>query len=181
MNENEIKILLDLKQQLEISMEQKGELIQALQKELDVYRESLQKINSIISKNSFISAESLLDAESFIKKNAEKPIENLNFTRKIFSDTKKLLATLQYENKQINVRFNDPIELKFTQEKYIEGFVQPVLVKLKLIESKLKPTLNKVSAGGEEYIELISLENVEKLESFELIVESVEKILKKTI
>jgi hypothetical protein len=159
-------------------MEQKAGLIQALQKEIDACRDSLQKINSIISKNSFISAESLLDAETFLKKNAEKPMENLNFTRKIFSDTKKLLATLQYENKQINVRFIDPIELKFTQEKYIEGFVQPVLVKLKSVELKLKPSLNKVKVGGEEFIELISLENVEKLESFELIVDSIEKILK---
>lgn len=181
MNENEIKILLDLKQLLEVSMEQKAEQIKALQKEIDTCNDSLQKINSIISKNSFITAESLLDAETFLKNNAEKPIENLNFSRKIFSNSKKLLATLQYENNQIIVRFIEPLDLKFTQEKYIERFVQPVLVKLKAIEPKLKPSLNKVSAAGEEYIELITLENVEKFESFELIAESVEAILKKRI
>ena len=178
LKENEIKIQLALIEDLKKIIEQKKTQIDVLNEEIDLLTKNCDKLNILVSSGSFKTAASLLDAETAALKS--KPnFKNLEYTKKIFSKSKELLSVLQFENNTISIRFPNPEIVRITEEKYIEEFVKPTLMKLKMTEEELTTQLTRKKYNNHEIIETISLQNVKSYESFEFITKAVETLTNK--
>ena len=178
MQENEIKKLLDLIEDLKKIIEQKKDQIDVLNEEIDLLSKNSDNLNILISTGSFKTAASLIDAETAAFKS--KPnFNNLEYSKKIFSKSKELLSVLQFQNNTISIRFPSPEIVRITEEKYIEEFVKPTLINLKKTEVELTTQLTRKKYYNHEFIETISLENVQNYESFEYITKAVEILTNK--
>ncbi len=182
MQEQEIKNLLKIKQELVDIEGQKIEQIKALEAEINSIHSMLDEISQLISTRSFTTAENMLpqsmDLEDAARKNPQYS-DNLQYTQKIFSeDRNHLLVVLKFQENHIEIRFSNPGLTKITQARYIESFVKPSLVSLKKVEKNLTSSLSKSFYGENKYIDRINLENVDNFESFEFIVEKMEDFIK---
>ena len=178
LQENEIKKLLDLIEDLKKIIEQKKAQINVLNEEIDLLSKNSDKLNLLISTGSFKTAASLFDAETAALK-PKSSFNNLDYTKKIFSKSEELLSVIKFENDTISIRFPSPEIVKITEEKYIEEFVKPTLMKLKKTEEGLTTHLTRKKYEDHEIIEIISLQNVKSYESFEFITKAVEKLTNK--
>ena len=178
MQENEIKKLLDLIEDLKKIIEQKKAQIDVLNDEIDLLSKNSDKLNILISSGSFKTADSLIDAETAAFK-SNSNFNNLEYTKKIFSKSEVLLAVLRFENNTISIRFPHPEIVKITEEKYINKFVKNTLIPLKKTEEELTTLLTRKEINNYEYIETISLQNLKFYESFELITKAVEILTNK--
>ena len=178
MDENEIKKLLALIEDLNKIIEQKKDQINVLNEEIDLLSKNRDKLNILISTGSFKTAASLIDAETAAFK-SKSSFNNLDYTKKIFSESKELLSVLKFENDTISIRFPSPEIVKITEEIYINEFVKPVLIPLKKTEEELTTHLTRKKYDNHEIIEIISLQNVKSYESFEFITKAVEKLTNK--
>ncbi|MHA1721181.1 MAG: hypothetical protein ACTSWX_01445 [Promethearchaeota archaeon] len=175
MQENEIKQLLDLKENLEKLIDQKNNQIKILNDEIDNISKINSIINNIISSSSFKTADTLVDAETAAFK-SDSDFKNLEYTKKIFSETKTLLAVLQFENDTIFIRFPAPELVNLSEEKYIENFVKPILMPLKKKEVNLMIQLTRKKIDDHEVIETISLQNIKSYDSFISITQAVKNL-----
>jgi len=178
LQENEIKNLLDLIEDLKKIIEQKKTQIDVLNEEIDLLSKNSDKLNILVSSGSLKTAASLIDAETAAL-NSKPNFNNLEYSKKIFSKSEVLLSVLRFENNTISIRFPHPEIVKITEEKYINEFVKPTLIPLKKKEEKLTPLLTRKEINNYEYIETISLQNVKFYESFELITKAVEILTNK--
>ena len=176
MNGEEIKLLLGVREDLTKLISKKRVHIEQLEEEIDGLNEKIGILSSMITIGSFTTAENLMDAETFLRENEDVEIKNLNYTRKIFTKANKLISSLQFQDNSIFIRILEPASVNFTYGAYVEQFVKPILVKLKQLENKLTPEVTKVPIGEEEYISTITLQNVKNIESFELVVEGIDKM-----
>lgn len=180
MQENEIKILLDLKEKLKRLIAQKQTLITEIELEMKSLQEEIIKLDAIISTQSFTTADNLLDLKTFLDNNENTPIKDSGYTKKVFSTTNELFAVLKFENRSVFIRFLKPLQANITQDRYIEHFVKPILIPLKTKETKMKPPMiTKIIAEKEEFIETIKIEEIQFLESFDLIEKGIHSILNK--
>jgi hypothetical protein len=176
MQESEIKLLFQLREDLQALISKKRQIIADLELEITEIKSNCDLINSMISNASFTTAANLYDAESAATSKDEN-YQNLNYTEKIFSENQDLLAVIQFEDQKITIRFPNPQKASITQERYIEDFVKPCLVILKKIETQLNPQITKESIESIDYISTIILNNVSKFESFEFVVEKIKNLI----
>jgi hypothetical protein len=172
-----VKMLLELQERLSNLIAQKQTQMAALDQEIKEMQESIYQISKLISVNSFMTADTLVDTETFLQQHEEEPISGPSLTRKIFSEEEKLEAFLKYDNGTVFIRISRPDERGITSERYITGFVKTTLVDLKQIEPDLKPVLTKVITDNEEYIDTITLQNIQHLESLDIIEKGIQSLL----
>jgi hypothetical protein len=178
MDQAEIKKLLEIKSNISELKKQKSDQILILQEEIDNLSKVNQEITLLISSSSFTTAANIfpsdMDAETAAKQKPQYS-ENVKYTKKIFSENQEfLLVDSQFIKNKIYIRFPHPELTKISQERYIDEFVKPTLVQLKKIENALTPLVSKSFYDDKEYIDTITLENVENFESFEFIAEEME-------
>lgn len=178
MQEKQIKIQLALIEDLKKLIEQKKVQINVLNEEIELLSKNCDNINILISSGSFKTADSLIDAETAAFK-SNSNLDNLEYTKKIFSKSDVLLSVLRLENNTISIRFPHPEIVKITEEKYINEFVKPTLIPLKKKEEKLTTHLTRKEINNYEFIETIRLQNVKFYESFELITKAIEILTNK--
>ena len=176
-NEITVKTFLELQEKLTQLITQKQAQIAAFDQEIKDLQEYIYQINKLVSLNSFISADSLLDTETFLQQHEDQPINGPSLSRKIFSKEDTLDAFIKFEDGTIFIRISDPQKAGLTSERYITGFVKTTLVQLKQLEKQLKPILTKIVIDNEEYIETITLENVQHLESLDVIEKGIQDLL----
>jgi len=177
LKESEIKILLEIKTEIEgLVLKKKNEFDQ-LQTDIDRLTLHIEKLNLLISKGSFTTAAMLIDAETASKK----PVSSnqMNLMKKIFSPSQKLLSTMQFADGNIIIRFPSPNIFKITQEIYITQIVKPILVPLKNSEPKMQSEVIKNKEGVETLINSITLKNIQHFDSFTLLYENLKKYFAK--
>ena len=170
MQETEIKILLEIKAEIEGLVQTRTASIDQLQAEIDRLTLQIEKINHLISKGSFTTAAQLIDAETAAKKPVSS--DQLQLVKKIFSRTEKLLATMQFAKGSITIRFLNPELSNITQEIYITQIVKPFLVPLKDSEPLMQSDVVKRTEGEETLINSITLKNIQYFESFTTLYEN---------
>ena len=112
----------------------------------------------------------MIDAETAAKKPVSS--DQMHLMKKIFSPNQKLLATMQFSNGSITIRFPNPDINKVTQEIYITQIVKPILVPLKESEPQMQSDVIKQNEGGETFISSITLKNIQHFESFNTLYEN---------
>jgi hypothetical protein len=177
MKESEIKVLLELNENLQTVIQDKYNQIQQFENEISLLKSKINEITNLISDGSFQTAETLMDTESFIKNHENTSFTNLNYTRKLFSKNDQLLATVKFQDSIIFIRLIIPKITKLTQTSYMTNFVKPVLVNLKRIENDLMQETTVFKDNSEEYVDSITLKNIKSFESFDLIVKNIEKLI----
>ncbi|MCF2141715.1 MAG: hypothetical protein K9W44_16810 [Candidatus Lokiarchaeota archaeon] len=180
MKEAEIKILLEIKENLIHIIQTKTADLEKIKQEIDNINSQVEKINQLISSGSFITAANLIDAEAAAKKKIS-ITSNTEMVKKIFSSDKSLLADLKYSNYTVKIRFPDPKKVNFSQELYITKFVKPILVPLKKKEPSLQSQISKLEIDNELFISSIILQNVNQFDSFSSIYESLIDLLRKNV
>ncbi len=170
MKEPEIKILLEIKSEIEGLVQRKKDEFDQLQNDIDRLTLQIEKINHLISKGSFTTAAMMIDAEAAAKKPVSS--DQMHLMKKIFNTSQKLLATLQFANGSITIRFPNPDIKKITQEIYITQIVKPILVPLKNSEPQMQSDVIKHNEGGETFINSITLTNIQHFESFNTLYEN---------
>lgn len=177
MQESETKTLVELQETLAILLHKKQSQLADIEQEIREIQESISKLAKIISNTSFTTADMLINPEILSKQPFQKAETKSDLTRKIFSKTNEILASINYENSTVFIRINSPEILRITQENYINHFVKSILVKLKQSEMQLKPNLVKVKIENEEFVDTIELKNVQKMESLDLIESGIRSLL----
>jgi len=169
MQESETKTLVELQETLALLLNKKQSQLADLEHEIREIQEAISKLTKIISNTSFTTADMLLNTETFEKLQSPKFETKSDLTRKILSKTNEILASIKYEKNTIFIRINSPEILRITPENYINSFVKSILVKLKQSEAQLKPNLVKIKIEDEEFVDTIELQNVQKIESLDLV------------
>lgn len=177
MNESEIKILLEIKANINVLIKAKNDQIDMLTQEIERMTQDITKINNLISEGSFTTAASLIDAETAAKKDFSS--EHLHMGKKIFGDSGKLLAVLQYTNQSIQIRFSFPEIVSISQEEYITDIVKPILLPLKEREPNMQPEITKQQRGNDSILNTLVLNNITQYESFNYIYKELSKYLTK--
>jgi len=177
MQESDTKTLVELQEILSASLSRKQAQLIELEQEIRELQNSISKLNKIISSSSFTTADSLLNIDSIPNQPTPKPESKSELTRKIFSKSNEILAIIKYENNSIFIRINSPEKIRITQEKYINIFVKTILVKLKQSEFQLKPNLIKIKVENEEFVDTIELQNVQKMDSLDLVETGIRTLL----
>ncbi|MHA1775570.1 MAG: hypothetical protein ACTSWC_02280 [Promethearchaeota archaeon] len=180
MKEADIKILLQLKEELIKLIKKKEEYIEDFQKEIDIFKELVEKITNLISKESFISAANLIDAETAAKK--EVTSDRFQFNKKIFvPNTDDLIADLNFSKNTIKIRFSHPEQININQERFITEIIKPILVPLKKTEQNLQSHVVKLETPLDTLISSIILQNVQNYESFILIYDEFKRYILKNL
>ena len=173
MREKEMRFLLGLKERLQHLIVQKRAQITQIETEIDQLQSDIDQISTDIAACSFTTADSLLDADQAANQGIIP--QTVAFTKKIYSRSKDLLVSMQFDNSTVLISFPTPKLSRITQEKYIDQIVKPALVKLKKTETKLQPSIKKISCEGTEVIDSITLHNIENFESFEFLFDTLQK------
>jgi DNA-binding protein H-NS len=164
MDENEIKVLLEIKEDLERVIRSKQEQIDMIESEVETLHQKIGQINKLISQGTFTTAAMLLDAEAAAQKavSSEAPPS----IKKIFAADNNLIAVLKYENEQVNIRFPHPSLLHITQEIYLTQIIKPIFLPLKSTEPNMKIDLVTKEENQDVLITNILLQNIGEYESF---------------
>jgi hypothetical protein len=175
--EDRVKILLDVKDTLQRMYEGKKNQIEQLKQEMEQIADLLQRLGTQIVSQSFTSADTLIAAEDFIKQKAQNGAGTSVVSRKILSPDKVLLCSLQYEKNSVFIRFPSPILAGITPEKYIEHFIRVTMLLVKKSEPNLTLKFTKTMENNQEFIETITLQNIQQFDSFQTIYDGIEKML----
>lgn len=177
-----IEMMVSLREDLNILLNSKKNLIEQLNKEVTMLKTRIGEIDKNIGKQSIISAADLIDTEEFLKKKGDKPLKGLDVTRKIFhpKESTMLMCIYRYSGDTVIIEFTHPELLNLTNvcQSYIDLIIQP-LMKLKDIEKNITINIDKTTDEG--WIKKMSLNNVNKYEYAETIFEIIDNVIRKQL
>jgi len=178
---NEIERLVEIHSTLKKQYHDKKEQLERLNVEIEELNDLLNQINKLIAGKSFTPASKLLDAEEIFKEGIGAKGTGTLIKRKVFSSENKLLCVLKFKDfKDVEIKIVDPKEsqVKEQSEIFISNFVKQILVKIKEKEPSLDMKIKKHEK--EDFIETIIIQNVNKLENFDLIELGIRRVLEST-
>ena len=178
---NEIERLVEIHSKLKKQYYDKKEQIERLSVEIEELNDVLNQINKIIAGKSFTPASKLLNAEEIFKEGIGAKGTGTLIKRKVFSNENKLLCILKFKDlKDVEIKIVDPKKsrIKEQSEIFISDFIQQILVKIKEKEPSLEMKIEKHE--NKEFIETIIIQNVNKLENFDLIELGIRRVLEST-
>jgi hypothetical protein len=169
--------------------------LEQLQSEITELREILRNLNSIITSKSFTSADQLFSISEKHEKASEqlkedeyfqdtiekKKFKDTKIKRKIFSDEEKeknLLAILTFNDMDnLIVKFFNPKDknIKETSEKFIKVFLKDALIHIK--ETNPEIDIEYDFYKSTEFIEKVTISNLQSVEEFDLITQKVKELL----
>jgi len=180
-SKNEIEKLVEMHRTLNKQYLDKKELVEKLTKEISELKLVINQINKIIAGKSFTPASNLLSAEDLFKETLGSQGEGTLIKRKLFSKDNKLLCVLRFYNlEKVEILFIDPekLDVREKSEIFINYFIQQILIKIKDKAPQLEMKIEKYK--NLDSIQRIELNNVNKLEYFDLIELGIRKVLNST-
>ncbi len=175
---NEIEKLVNIHRTLNKQYLDKKELIQKLTEEVNELKLVINQLNKVISGKSFTTASNLLSAEDLFKESIGNKGRGTLIKRKLFSKNNDLLCILKFfDFKKVEILFVEPekIDVREKSEIFINDFIQQILIKIKENEPRLEMKIDKCK--NLDSIQRIEINNVSKLEYFDLIEFGIRKVL----
>ena len=181
-NEDIINILVNIRNELRDSIDNKRAIIEELQEDINRLRIRIKDIDKFISINSIITAEQLYDTETFLEKKENHKLENIDFIRKIFSpdDNRILLIMFEYNGNSIRISFPNPNITQITPvcNTYLNSIIRP-LMELKEHEQGME--INITHQNEEGNITKMEIKNVFSFENVEMIFNIFNKLISEQI
>ncbi len=175
---NEIEKLVNIHRTLNKQYLDKKELIKKLTEEVNELKLVINQLNKVISGKSFTTASNLLSAEDLFKESIGSKGSGTLIKRKLFSKNNDLLCILKFlDFKKVEILFVEPekIDVREKSEIFINDFIQQILIKIKENEPRLEMKIDKCK--NLDSIQRIEINNVSKLEYFDLIEFGIRKVL----
>ncbi len=174
--ERTIKELLEIKGQLEKTIDEKQKVIEALKNEIMQMKNSIAKITGLISEQSYFTADEIYESELNIESQTSKLPKDANYSRKIFDSKNVLICTIIYKDGDIVVSFPDPKEKRLTFVNYITKFVAS-LKPLKDKEPNMILDVKKVTVDSIDVVKEIHMKNLQEYDTIEFIERELKKVL----
>ncbi len=175
-HERTIKELLEIKDYLEKTIDEKQKVIESLTNEITQIKNTLVKITGLISEQSYVTADQIYDSELNIESQSSKLPKEANYSRKIFDSKNVLVCTIVYKDGDIIISFPDPKEKRLTFINYVNKFV-PLLKSIKNKEPDMLLDVKRVTFDNIEVIKEIQMRNLQDYDTIEFIEKELKKIL----
>lgn len=176
--EDIISKMVEIREELNQLLQIKYELIENINKEIEILRVRINEIDKFIGANSFTTADKMLDTETFLKEKKMEKIKDIDVVRKIFypKDLKTVLIILRYNGENLEIAFPHPnlIKLKAESEIYLNSIITP-LIELK--ESETNMEILVVKKNNEGYISRLQIKNIFQYEDAEIIFNIFKKMI----
>ena len=163
-----IDTLIKLREDLKNLLRNKQELLEQIKAEIDILTLRIHDIDRYIGAQSFRTADQLVDTETFLDQTKNVQLDNVDFTRKIYSRYEKgvELGNFNYDGSNIRLTIYSPKRLRLKEESdiYLKKIINPLMA----IKDK-EPDLEIVVEKNQEsnYIKRLLIKNVFHFESVE--------------
>ncbi|MBD3350289.1 MAG: hypothetical protein GF364_02275 [Candidatus Lokiarchaeota archaeon] len=178
--EDVIKRLVDLRKDLNKILEKKYIILETLQDEIFLMKQKINELDQYLSKNSIMTASELMDTESFLEKSRNKPLDNIDVTRKLYDqeNSKVLLMLFKYDGKNVNIYFPNPhiTKIKPVSELYLQEIIEPLL---KIKETETSLNIKEKSQNEQDYLTKLFITGIYSFENVEQIFELFTKLIQK--
>ena len=188
-NPTDIEKLTQILAKIQNLYYRKEEQLEELQIEIKELKDSINLLNSMITKQSFSSADELYfqavnPEKYFTEPISEDMVQDTNLKRKIYSsETEKesnLLAVLNLKDlNKVYVKINEPPLLKITEamEDFLHIFLKGALIRIK--EKNPELDLSYFYHKNTDIIESLEISNLKTIEEYDLITDKITELLLK--